>query len=66
MKKVYIVKAVKSYEIEIVAYDEEDAMERAGDYPLKDWDGCDFEVTDAQLVSSNVNEWFGPDRSDEI
>jgi hypothetical protein len=66
MKKVYIVKAVKSYEIEIIAHDEDDAIERANEQPLKDWDVCEFEITDAQLASGSVNEWFGPDRSDEI
>jgi formylmethanofuran dehydrogenase subunit A len=66
MPKVYMVKAVKSYEIEIVANDEEEAMEYANEHNLLDWVGCDFEITNIEFLSNNAKDWFGPDRSDEI
>ena len=65
MKKVYMVKAVKSYEIEIVARDEDDAIQFAEEHGLHEWTGCDFEITDVQLVSSNAKEWFAPDTNEE-
>lgn len=65
MKRVYMVKAVKSYEIEIIANSEDEAYDYANEQPLSEWTGCDFEMVDAQLVSNDANEYYSPDTNEE-
>lgn len=66
MANVYKVYGQVEYEIEIVASDAGDAEELAYQMALSKWD-TDHKlfVTAIEKVSSDANEWFGPDRNDE-
>jgi len=67
MAKVYRVYAQMEYTIEVIAQDSGDAEEIALQMAPSKWDTNGLLYTsEIEKVSNDANEWFGPDRSDEI
>ena len=65
MRKVYKVKAIKIYEIDVIADSEEEAWDYADEEPITEWEGKDFIIESAECVSNNANDYFGPDTNEE-
>lgn len=65
MKKVYIVYATRQYSIEIVADSADEAFDYAHETPLLDWDEGEFEIQEAEVISDDADEYFGPDTNEE-
>lgn len=65
MKKVYMVYATRQYKTEIAAESADEAFDIANILYSLDWEEGEFEVQEVEMISSNADEYFGPDTNEE-
>ena len=59
MKKVYKIVATRIYITEVVAEDEDDAVQIADQLAYSDWDEGALQIDECELISDSPNEYFG-------
>jgi hypothetical protein len=59
MKKVYKIVATRIYMTEVIAYDEDDAVQIAYQLAYSDWDEGALHIDECELISDNLDDYYG-------